>query len=90
MVAKGNLNSPTGSQVQFVPTSIEWQLLDGRGQPLPEYTDAHYRLEPSVQVKADGEVTPVTLQYKGNSTYRGNLHPGESRPAHHHHGSDRT
>lgn len=69
VVAKGNLNSPSGSQVQFVPASIEWQLLDSRGQPLPEYTDARYRLEPSVQIKADGEVTPVTLQYKGNSTY---------------------
>lgn len=69
VVAKGNLNSPSGSQVQFVPTSIEWQLLDSRGQPLPEYTDARYRLEPSVQIIADGEVTPVTLQYKGNSTY---------------------
>lgn len=75
VVAKGNLNSPTGSQVQFVPTSIEWQLLDSRGQPLPEYTDARYRLEPSVQVKADGEVTPVTLQYKGNSTYEATFTP---------------
>lgn len=69
VIAQGHLNSPSGSQVQFVPTSIEWQLLDSRGQPLPEYTDARYRLEPSVQVKAEGEVTPVTLQYKGNSTY---------------------
>jgi hypothetical protein len=75
VVAKGNLNSPSGSQVQFVPTSIEWQLLDSRGQPLPEYTDARYGLEPSVQVKADGEVTPVTLQYKGNSTYEATFTP---------------
>ncbi len=75
VIAQGYLNSPSGSQVQFVPTSIEWQLLDSRGQPLPEYTDARYRLEPSVQVKADGEVTPVTLQYKGNSTYEATFTP---------------
>ena len=75
VIAQGHLNSPTGSQVQFVPTTIKWQLLDSRGQPLPEYTDARYRLELSVQVKAGGEVTPVMLQNKGNSTYEATFTP---------------
>jgi hypothetical protein len=80
VAAQGRLNSPRGSQIQFVPTDIEWQLLDSRGQPLPEYAEAQYRLEPVVQIKSEGESTPVRLQYKGNSAYLAEFTPTKAGP----------
>jgi hypothetical protein len=78
VAARGHLRSPTGSQVQFVPTTIEWQLLDSRGQALPEYKDARYRLSPSVTVGSDGDSTPVILEYKGDSTYAATFTPTQA------------
>jgi len=74
-VAKGQLNSPKGPQVQYVPMTVEWQLLDSAGNPLPEYADARYRLSPAIKIKADSEVIPVTLDFKGNSSYAATFTP---------------
>lgn len=79
VAAQGFLRSPTTSQVQYVPTTIEWQLLDSRGQPLPDYGDVQYRLNPAVTVRVNGETAgPVALDYKGDSTYAATFTPLQS------------
>lgn len=79
VAAQGFLRSPTTSQVQYVPTTIEWQLLDSRGQPLPDYGDVQYRLNPSVTIRVNGETAgPVALDYKGDSTYAATFTPVQS------------
>lgn len=76
VTARGNLLSPLGSQVQFVPIIISWQLLDSKGNPLPEYKDPRYRLRPEVVViSPEGNKTPLELAYKGESTYEASFTP---------------
>lgn len=75
VAAEGRLISPRGTQVQYVPSNIEWQLLDSRGQPLPDYGEPQYRLEPLVTITAEGDTAPLQLQYRGNSIYAAEFTP---------------
>lgn len=79
VVARGYLKSPTSAGVQFAPITIEWQLLDSRGQTLPEYEDERYRLRPSVTVQVGDQVLDnIGLDYKGDSTYAATMTPSET------------
>ncbi len=61
--------SPARMQVQFVPFSIKYMLLDEFGQPLPVYSDPLYRLKVSARIRAGDQTWDLTLKEDGQGSY---------------------
>lgn len=73
--AQSRLDSPSGMQVQFVPLSVKYALLDDLGQPLPVYTDSRYRLIVKAEVSAGGQTWNLTLNSDADNTYSAEFTP---------------
>ena len=79
VVANGQLMSPPSMVVQYAPTSIEWELRDSRGNPLPKYADPRYALKPQVTVNAPAGALPtVTLEQRDDGRYVATFTPIET------------
>lgn len=73
--ARGVLRSPVGSQIQYIPVSIEWRLEDSRGAALPDYSHPRYRLQAEATIVAGDESWPLQLLSEGNGTYAATFAP---------------
>lgn len=73
--AQSRLDSPSGMQVQFVPLTVQYALLDDLGQPLPVYSDLRYRLLVKAEVTAGGESWDLTLNSNADNTYSAEFIP---------------
>lgn len=73
--AQSKLNSPSGTQAQFVPLTVKYALLDDLGQPLPTYTDPNYRLVVKAEVSAGGQSWNLTLNSNPDGSYSAEFTP---------------
>jgi hypothetical protein len=73
--AKSLLDSPSAGQVQFVPLTIKYTLLDEVGQPLPMYNDPLYKLLVNAKVSANGQTWDLTLNEDGQGGYSAEFVP---------------
>lgn len=73
--AQSRLESPSGSQVQYIPLTIRYALLDDLGQPLPAYDDPRYRLIVQATVNASGQSWPLVLSSAPGNLYEASFTP---------------
>lgn len=78
--AQSRLDSPLGSQAQYVPLTIKYALLDDLGMPLPNYDDPYYRLLVKAKVEAGGQSWDLTLNSAADNTYSAEFTPIVSEP----------
>ncbi|MEW5988741.1 MAG: hypothetical protein AB1791_19100, partial [Chloroflexota bacterium] len=78
--ARSELHSPTGPQVQYIPVSIQYALLDDLNQPLPSYTDPRYRLLVTANIQAGGQSWPIPLMAEPNNVYKAEFTPVLAEP----------
>lgn len=73
--AKSRLDSPLKPQVQYLPVSIEYTLLDELGNNLPFYTNPDYRLIVNATISANGQTWPVQLREEQGYIYKAEFTP---------------
>lgn len=73
--AKSLLESPSAAQVQFVPLTIKYTLLDEAGQPLPVYSAPLYKLLVNAKVSTNGQTWDLTLNEDGQGGYSSEFVP---------------
>lgn len=73
--AKSRLDSPLKPQVQYLPVSIEYTLLDELGANLPFYVNPDYRLIVNATISANGQSWPVQLREEQGYIYKAEFTP---------------
>lgn len=73
--ALSRLDSPVRPQVQFLPTTVQYGLLDDLGQPLPFYADPTYRLLVEATLTAGNQSWPVQLTEQPGNVYQADFTP---------------
>lgn len=73
--AQSRLDSPVRPQVQFLPTTVQYGLLDDVGQPLPFYADRLYRLLVNATISRDGYSWPIQLTEQAGNVYQATFTP---------------
>lgn len=74
----GILKSPLGAKaLQFVRTSVEFQLVDSQGQPLPEYADPRYEIQITGTVRAAGRSWPISVRREAQQAFTTDFVPVE-------------
>jgi hypothetical protein len=75
----GTLKSPTGTTaLQYLRTTVEFQLVDSQGQPLPEYPDPRYQIQITATVSAAGRMWPISVRREPQQTFIADFVPVEA------------
>lgn len=73
--AKSRLDSPAGTQVQYVPVKVQYAILDENNQPLPVYSDPQYALTVEAVVSAGEQFWNLFLKSGTDNTYAADFIP---------------
>lgn len=73
--AQSRLENPAGPQVQFLPLTVRYALLDDVGQPLATYADPRYHLNVTATVNAGTESWELKLNDEPNNVYEAEFTP---------------
>lgn len=77
--AAGVLLKPSGNEaLRYKRTTIEFQLVDAKGNPLPVYQDSKYELNVNAIVTANGRSWPVSFREEPNRIYMADFIPSEA------------
>lgn len=77
--ASGILLRPSGNEaLRYQRTSIQFQLVDANGNPLPKYNDTKYDLKVDATVTANGRSWPVSFREEPNRIYVADFIPSEA------------